>query len=268
MTIQQYLHQTTNDFEAAGIISARLDAQVLICSLLKQNKAWLLAHGERKISPEILPQLLDITARRARREPIAYILGRKEFYGRDFLVSPEVLIPRPATEQLIDEIKALPLADQPKILDVGTGSGIIAVTLNLEMPQSRVEASDIDSSALQIAEKNAEKLGAQQIRFFESDLLQHASHDYDCIAANLPYVDESWQCSPETAFEPKKAIFAKDNGLIFIKTLFLQTPKHLKSGGFLVLEADPRQFDNIKKIAEPGFEFIKIQDFCAVFSKR
>lgn len=265
MTVGNFLRQTTAIFEHAGITSSRLDAQVLLCRALKQNKAWLLAHSDDEIPAEKLDVLQDHTRRRAAREPLAYILGAREFYGRNFVVTPDVLIPRPATEHLIEQIKALPLPDNATALDVGTGSGAIAITLSLELPHIHVAACDVSSAALAIAEQNAERLGADHLYFFASDLLSSAL-TYDVIVANLPYVDRTWEHSLETAFEPELALFADDNGLALIKKLLTTAPAHLNHGGFLALEADPRQFTAIKGAAT-GLTFVHSEGFAIIFKK-
>jgi release factor glutamine methyltransferase len=264
MTVGELMHQATATFEQAGIPSARLDAQVLLERALKQNKAWLLAHGEEEIPAEKLDVLQEQIRRRTTREPLAYILGTREFYGRNFEVTPDVLIPRPATEQLVEQLKTLPLPDNATVLDVGTGSGAIAVTVALELPHTRVSACDISPQALAIAEHNAERLGAPGLYFFASDLLEKAD-TYDLIVANLPYVDRTWERSPETAYEPEHALFAEDNGLEFIKKLLAQAPDHLHKKGFLVLEADPRQFGAIKKAAGT-LNFVRSEGFTIIFS--
>lgn len=267
MTIAQFQKDAQNSFEEAGIPSARLDSQVLLERALRQNKAWLLAHGDEPIPAEKLPLLQEQIRRRAARQPLAYILGRQEFYGRNFMVTPDVLIPRPATEQLIDAIKNLPIPDDATVLDVGTGSGAIAITIALELPHTRVEACDISPDALGIAESNATRLGAN-VRFFESNLLERADHTYDVIVANLPYVAADWERSPETEFEPKIALFAGQNGLEIIKEFLAVAPRYLNKKGYLVLEADPRQFDDIKKVADTAFTALSQEAFSLVLRKR
>src|SRR5688572_30589180 len=266
MTIEQFLRDATAQFEAAGILSARLDAQVLLERTLRQNKAWLLAHGDEAIGDEKLPTLQEQTRRRAARQPLAYILGRQEFYGRTFTVSPAVLIPRPETETIIEELKTLPLPDNARVLDVGTGSGAIAITAELEMPHLRTEACDISTAALEVASQNAERLRAN-VHYFASDLLQKAEHTYDAIIANLPYVADDWERSPETNFEPRLALFAEDTGLELIKKLIAAAPKYLNKKGYVILEADPRQFVAIKKAAAKAFTFVRSENFTIIFQK-
>lgn len=266
MTIAAFLRETTTQLEAVGILTARLDIQVLLGHALKQNKAWLLAHGDEKIEAEKLAILREQVRRRLTREPLAYIVGRQEFYGRNFTVTPDVLVPRPETETIIEELKTLPLPDNASFLDIGTGSGAIAITAELEMPHLRTEACDVSEAALAIASQNAERLGAH-VRFFASDLLEHADHTYDVIVANLPYVAHDWERSPETDFEPEIALFADDIGLELIKKLITQAPPYLNKKGFLMLEADPRQFTRIKKVADGFLSHVHNNGFTIILQK-
>lgn len=263
MTVGDFLATTTRTFKEAGIATARLDAQLLLSHALGKNKVWLLAHPEHSFA--IDAKLVAAVNRRANREPLAYILGHKEFYGHDFIVTPDVLIPRPETEQLIDELRALPIMPGATLLDVGTGSGAIAITAALELPRAKVAACDISPAALAIAQKNATRLGAH-IQFFVADLLKRAG-TYDIIIANLPYVGRDWQRSPETQFEPSLALFADDNGLALIKKLLTEAPDHLPSKGFLLIESDPQQSAAIAAAASAKLRLRKTQGFVHIFQK-
>lgn len=267
MTIAAFLNDATATLAAADIPTARLDTLVLMEQTLKQNKAWLLAHGEEPITAENLTDLQQKTARRAKREPLAYILGWHEFYGRRFTVTPDVLIPRPESELLIDLLKTLPLPDNASLLDVGTGSGTLAITAARELPHLRVDACDISQAALVIAAQNAERLGTM-VHFFESNLLRGVEKHYTAIIANLPYVAHDWQRSPETNFEPSLALFAEQDGLALIAQLIASAPEYLHRGGWLLLEADPRQFVAIKKAAEPMFSVIRSEGFVIILKTR
>jgi release factor glutamine methyltransferase len=146
---------------------------------------------------------------------------------------------------------------KPSILDLGTGSGAIAITLALELPNTEITASDISDKALAVAKQNAERLGAT-VEFVKSDLLQNiCNKQFDIIVTNLPYVDPAWETSPEIVHEPETALFATDSGLELVKKLIEQSPNHLTMNGLLVLELDPRQIKTVKKIAEKhGFKAI------------
>lgn len=256
MTIIKWLQAATKKLKVVGIDSARLDAELIACHVLGKDRPWLLANLNDPITNVMVLELL--LQMRIERIPIAYIIGHKEFYGRDFLVSPDVLIPRPDTEALIDEAKKL---GPKKILDVGTGSGCIAITLALEIPNAEVSATDISQHALDIAKKNSEYLQAK-VDFYKSDLLDSVTSKYDLIVANLPYVDNTWEVSPETKHEPGLALFAQNTGLELIKKLIDNAPEYLTKDGYLILEADPRQFKQIKEYAKQNnFKTIKTVGF-------
>ena len=193
------------------------------------------------------------------------------FYGRDFLVTNDVLTPRPETEAVIDEVLSLcgkPILpgvkpSSPKlnpknltILDVGTGSGCIAITLKKELPEADIYASDISKKALDIARKNAENLTAS-INIIISYLCQNVNITPDIIVANLPYVDKNWDwLSPELDYEPDTALYAEDRGLYLIKKLIDQAPSHLNHDGYLILEADRSQHQKIASYASDYFDIL------------
>lgn len=188
------------------------------------------------------------------RNPYTELENTAYFYGRPFYVDERVLIPRPETEQLIALARKLVSSSKsPCILDVGTGSGAIAVTLALELSAAQITAVDINPDALAVAKLNRQKLApTAEIGFVQSDLLQNlGAEKFDLIVANLPYVDETWPWLDKTslAYEPSTALFAEDNGLSLIKQLIRQAPPHLKSDGFLILEMDPCQLVIIKDFA-------------------
>lgn len=267
MDIQSWLTTATSTLTKAGITSARLDALLLLSDQLQQNKAWVLAHPEHQLTPENTDRLNQNLARRTLREPLAYIRGHQEFYGRQFIVTPDVLIPRPETETLIEQLDTLQPKPNQKLLDIGTGSGAIAITAKLQFPQLQVHACDISPQALKIAETNAKKHHAN-ITFIHQGLLHNDSNAYDIIIANLPYVSPQWQRSPETNHEPSLALFAQDNGQALIKQLLTQAPSHLATGGYLLLEADPEQHPHLIKFAQKhGFRLKTTEDYAIVLDK-
>lgn len=245
---------------------SRLDAELILANSLGKDRVFLHAHPEFELNEAVERQAEAGLARREKHEPLAYILGFREFYGRKFTVSPDVLIPRPETEAIINLAKAL---KPQKILDVGTGSGCIAITLKLELPDSDVVALDISPKALKIAEKNAEKLGAK-IAFQESDLLEKVQDKYDLIVANLPYVDDNWDwLSSELAFEPAQALYAQDSGLYDIKRLISQVKAHLTKNGAIILESDLSQHDQIREYLgqNTNLTFVKAEGLAQIFAK-
>ena len=232
----------------------RLDAELILSHTLGVERTDLHTHPERSLSSGELMRANAFAMRRQSDEPLAYITGYKEFYGRLFTVTSDTLIPRPETEALINVAKHLKPA---KILDVGTGSGCIAITLALELPETEVDAVDISESALKIARQNAQNLDAK-VHFFVSDLCKNAAR-YDLIVANLPYVDRNWSwLSPELKYEPKSALYAEDGGLALIKKLIKEAPEHLKDGGHLLLEADLSQHQKIADFATETGNFTPV----------
>jgi len=264
MTISKWLEDSTAKLKTAGITSARLDAEVLLAYSLDKDRAWLIAHSDEKFDTGKADELLQ---RRLKREPVAYIRGYKEFYGRDFKVTPDTLIPRPETEILIELLAPL-VADGKRLIDVGTGSGAIAITVKLEYPSLIVEATDISDAALEVAELNSKTLGAD-ITVQRSDLLVATKATFDIIVANLPYVDTSWEVSEETHAEPSLALYANDSGLALIKHLIEQASIRLIGGGYLVLEADPRQHDDIIACGhDHDFDWYETDGFIVALERR
>ena len=268
--IEQWL--TTAQFRLieSAIDSARLDAELLLAKALNKPKTWLLAHSDETLSAGQLRLANSLLKKRQQRQPMAYLLGKKEFYGRNFLVTSDVLIPRPETEMLIDQIKQLA---KPKmhLIDIGTGSGCIGISAKLELPNLTVTACDVSSAALEVAKTNAKNLGAGRVNFVQSDILQFWLDDRswhpDIIVANLPYVDRSWHRSPETNYEPETALFAEDGGTELILRLIEQASL-LGSDKYLILEADPEQHRSIVEFAKSqGFVLLTSVDYCVVFVK-
>ena len=207
----------------------------------------------------------------------------QDFYGREFIITPDVLIPRPETEMMVDAVLNLAgkaylpgvapgqakIPKHAKVLEVGTGSGCVAVTLKLEVPSLKVTATDISQSALEVAKLNSQKyeLATDEIRFIKSDLLEKVAGEFEIIVANLPYVDESWEWLDKKALgrEPALALYAKDGGLELIKRLIREAGERTK---FLILEADPCQHEKIiQYAADRGFKIIRKRGFVLEFVK-
>lgn len=241
-SVDTWLAAAAAQLQTAGIASSRLDSELLLSHVLQRPRHWLHAHGDSILSQAHHMQAEQLLTRRLRHEPLAYLVGYKEFYGRDFVVSPAVLVPRPETEQMIALLLQLIQPTQRTIADIGTGSGILAITAQLELPQHQVDAYDISPESLAIAQHNAQQHGATSVNFIQSNLLAAAQQRYDVILANLPYVNPAWQRDDrETAHEPGLALFAEDDGLALISTLLAQTEQWLAPSGLLILEADPCQ---------------------------
>lgn len=264
-TIQSWLETASVKLKLAGIPSARLDAELLLAKAIEKSREYILSHPETPLRKGwTLAQLKTNLKRRCMREPMAYILGQKEFYGRMFQVNKDVLIPRPESEVMIELLGGL-RPSRATIIDVGTGSGCLAISATLKFPTSRVIATDTSKKALIVAKTNAKKYDAQ-VTFLEGSLLEpvrHKGFQPLIILANLPYVDESWrEVSPETAYEPRDALYATDNGLELVLRLITQAKAILPKKSFLLLEADPRQHDAIVQYGTAqGFTLHKKQDF-------
>lgn len=225
------------------------DADQLMAFALGKDAGWLLAHGQDSLTDEQVTNIRGLFSRRAKQEPLAYLVGSQPFYGRSFSVTSDVLIPRPESELIIDQIKKdLSSHSAPMIVDVGTGSGCLAITASLELPHACVIAIDVSASALVIAKQNAQTLGAKAVEFMQGDLLtpiMDQTNSIHAIIANLPYLpQEEIDASPtagELAYEPQLALVAQDDGLALIKTCTQQATELLVCGGKLYLEMLPQQ---------------------------
>ncbi len=237
--VREALSHGAARLQASSRESSR-DAALLLCRSLGKDRAWLIAHPEERLSVAQAWQYEQMLERRARFEPMQYILGEQEFYGLRLTVTPAVLIPRPETEHLVEAILArLPHDRAIRIADVGTGSGAIAITLAHSLPLACIDALDLSPSALHIAQRNAEAHGvADRIRLVDSDLLTAVSGErYDCIASNPPYVSSAEQLEPQVAlWEPHTALFAGEDGLAIYRRLLPQAVEQIKPGGLLALE--------------------------------
>jgi len=221
---------------------ARLDAETLLLHLLKQNRAWLLGHGDDEASADTQDSFAVAIARRRIGEPIQYISGEAEFFGLHFTVAPGVLIPRPETEHLVEEVIRLAGAfAEPCIADIGTGSGAIAVALAHSLPQAHIVATDLSPHALTIAKQNAIRNSVEnRIKFFEGDLLAPlVGQSFHIIASNPPYVPLSERDSLSVEVrehEPHTALFAGDDGLSIYRRLIPEAHTLLVPEGWLVIE--------------------------------
>ncbi|HVO86550.1 MAG TPA: HemK/PrmC family methyltransferase [Candidatus Binatia bacterium] len=266
MTAGQFLRMGTDVLKANAVASARLDCLVLMEDCLNRDRAWLLAHPETKISTEQLRKLNKRLARRAKHEPLAYIRGFSEFYGRRFKVNKRVLEPRPESETMIDLLKKLPLGSKPAIADVGTGSGCLGITAALELHDPNIDLYDIDSAALAVARHNS-VMHEVHLHAYKRDLLRRVTKSYDVILANLPYVPTTWKINEAAKAEPRLAIFGGKDGLDVYRRLFEQLAKLDKKPAFVLTESLPPQHQALIKIARTaGYRKLRSRDFIQVFS--
>lgn len=263
MTIAKWLVSATKSLKDTGIDSGRIDSLVLLEFVLGKPKTSLLAHTDQELTISTSKKLESLLNKRLGRIPLAYLVMHKEFYGYDFYVNPDVLIPRPETEALVEFlIGAAPR--HASCLDIGTGSGVIAISLKLERPDLTISGSDISKPALEVARKNAKRLGAE-VRFIKSDLLTNVNKLFDIIATNLPYVKPGSDTSKEVDKEPSIAIYSGENGLSHLKELSLQIKK-LDYKPKLVIEHDISQLGQVKKIFGSVGKFELISKFVSSFN--
>ncbi len=250
--------------------SPRLDAEVIIADLWQKDAIFLFAHPEARLPAELWPRVSEAIIERCQGCPVAYIVGHKEFYGRDFAVNEATLIPRPETEFLVEaalqECARLGAASAPlSLLDLCTGSGNVAITLALELPNCRVWAQDISSQALKVAQNNAERLGVRErLSFFGGNLFADVppQQKFSVITANPPYIaiEGEQEAEPEVVrYEPNLALFAGRDGLDIIRPLVGEAVKHLLPGGSLLLEIGRGQDAQVSQIMEEvGFVEVRI----------
>ena len=264
--IQRVLLWTQGHFKEKGIESSRLEAELLLSHVLGKDRVYLYTHFDQPLTEGEREAYRTLVKRRALREPLAYIIGHREFFSRSFAVSPAVLIPRPETEHVIeavlDWLERHPVPT-PWILDVGTGSGIIAVTLACELKTARIIATDISEAALSQARQNAEAHGvADRIDFVAGDIFQALSSStgqrFHVVASNPPYVDLASRAGlqPEVRdFEPAAALFADEAGLAVIRRLCADVGAHLEAPGLFVCEIGFGQRDVVAAAARASGTF-------------
>jgi len=242
MQLKLALTTAIDTLTANSVGSPRMNAETLLMFVLNSDRAYLHAHPEHELTADEQARYDEAIAERSTGKPAQYITGHQEFWGMDLIVSPAVLIPRPETEHVIETVLELARAKQaPRLIDVGTGSGCIALALAAELPWARVEAVDISPAALEVARANAHRLQLDhRVIFQQRDLLAGAlAATYDFVVSNPPYVPES---EPEKVkrevreFEPKVAVFAGESGLEVYRHLVPQAREALKPSGWLVVE--------------------------------
>ena len=241
----------------ASLADAKLDAEYLLAELLKVDRLHLIADGGRELTSKQLEAYEQWLARRERREPLQYILGTQPFMGCLLQVSPAVLIPRPETELLVDRVLEL-LPPDGSLLDLGTGSGAIALAVAHHRPEARIVGADVSPEALRVARRNGERLRARNVEFVLSDLFSGlADRRFDVIAANLPYVPEEERelLDPEVAeHEPALALFAAEHGTSVIRRALAELKEHLVGAGHAIFELDPDQATGIaERLEDLGF---------------
>ena len=255
--IVDLLDWTVGYFQQHGIPNPRLDAEVLLGHLLEKSRLQLYLHFEMPVFQEHLTPFRELIKKRIARTPVSYLTNRKEFMSLDFYVDERVLIPRPETEQLVETILTTKTGDAQRLLELGTGSGVIATSLAVQQPKWEIVATDISEPALAVAQKNAKiHACAAQIEFLAGDLFEpidaistNGDTRFDWIVCNPPYIKNTERdtLSPDVRdYEPEIALFAGDDGLAVVRRLIAEAPKYLAPNGKLILEIGATQADAVR----------------------
>lgn len=241
-TIRSILGWIGEDLGKRGVDNARLDAEVLVAHALGLQRVQLYLELERPLNSEELAQIRSLVQRRRAREPVAYLVGYRDFFGHRFAVDPGVLIPRPDTETLVEHsLATLKGQAEPRVADLCTGSGAVGISIALGCPPARVDLTDVSAEALRVARQNIDALDvADRVHTFEGDLCAALpDHRYDLLVANPPYVPASSRdtLAPEiTQFEPAAALFVDGDGAGVLRRILDEAPTHVRPGGHLLLE--------------------------------
>ena len=264
--LRQRLQQAYDLLESAGIGEARPSAERLLLHVLGRERSFLYAHPEYLLTPAEELQFAQLLEERAQGVPVQYLVGHQEFFGREFFVTSDVLIPRPETEQAVETMLGLIPPDAPALLaDVGTGSGCIAVTLALERPRAGVLATDLSPHALEVARENARRLGAENVTFLQGDLLQPLIDSgiggVDGIVSNPPYIGEDELAGLQREvrdFEPRMALTPGRSGLEAYARIIPQAERLLRPGGWLVLELGFRSADGVRALLGAAWDEVAV----------
>ena len=251
-------------FTKHGVEHPRLNAEHLIAHVLKLSRLELYLEFETKLNEQELATLRELVKRRAQGEPLQHLLGTVEFCGHEFLTDKRAMVPRPETEELVELLKSEIQNPKSEILDVGTGSGIIALSLAKKFPEAKVVAVDISEDALALAEENATRLGLRdRVHFQKGDLLQDLTERFDLIVANLPYVSmqDRHLLAREVLHDPEVALFGGERGDELVRRLVEQASSHLNPGGLLALEIGINQ-------AEALDDFLRQKNYHDIQSKK
>ena len=259
-SLRQIIQQTHQTLESSGIPDARLEAEVMVMNLMRMARQDIFANQEVEVGSQQEQDLSATVERRLKREPLAYIMGYREFYGINLLVTPSVMIPRPETESLVEHALFMALmgmeTSELVIADVGTGCGSIAINLAIHLPHGRIYAFDVSDEALDVASYNVRAHNvADRVTLDKGDLLEPLPEPVDLIVANLPYIPSARIATlqPEIQWEPNQALDGGSDGLDLIKRLLSQAPGKVKDQCTILLEMDPEQVPPVEELAKNHF---------------
>jgi release factor glutamine methyltransferase len=239
MTVLEVLQATTAYFKKHNVENPRLNAEHLLANVLGRKRIELYLEFERVLTESELAPLRNLVKRRSEGEPLQHLLGTTEFCGLTFLCDRRAMVPRPETEELVELVELKIENRELRIVDVGTGSGVIALTLAVKFPEAEILAVDISDDALALAQENAARVKlAERVRFLKSNLLENVEGCFDVIVANLPYISiqDRQSLSREVLHDPEVALFASAQGDELVRELIAQAPSQLRLGGMLALE--------------------------------
>lgn len=265
-SLHNWLKVSTEKLQKANIESARLDNLILAATILKKSQEWLRAHEDYELTDQEMKELNTKVIQRAQHIPLAYLTSAKEFYGRPFYVNEDVLIPRPESESFITLLRTVATRVDTAI-DIGTGSGCLAISTKLEYPALYVIATDLSKSALIVAKKNAANLKAH-ITFIQTDLLAKIDHEPSTVLlANLPYVPENLITSEEITKEPAEALFSGSDGLNHYRQLWQQISMLSSRPLYVMTESLESQHRQLEVLAQTaGYRLVKTDTLVQLFT--
>ena len=264
MTVLEVLQATTAYFKKHNVENPRLNAEHLLVHVLGRKRIELYLEFERVLTESELAPLRNLVKRRGEGEPLQHLLGTTEFCGLTFLCDKRAMVPRPETEELVELVESKIENRELRIVDVGTGSGVIALTLAVKFPEAEILAVDISDDALALAQENAARVKlADRVRFLKSNLLENVEGCFDVIVANLPYISiqDRQSLSREVLHDPEVALFASAQGDELVRELIAQAPSQLRAGGMLALEIGIGQSEALlSALAEKNYRDISFKN--------
>ena len=238
-TVREALTAAVNFLDSQNISGARLDSELLLAHTLRKDRTWILAHTDHELTAHQVKDFESFISRRSEHIPVVHLTGNREFYGLDFAITPAVLTPRAETEQMVEwAIKYAPA--NSRLIDIGTGSGAIAIAIASHRPDLKVTATELSEEAMVVARRNA-KQHRVNLDFVISDLWEKVPGVYETVVTNLPYLTNDAELMPEVLREPAVALFGGSDGLDLYRRFLGDLPQHLSSGGYLFTECDPWQ---------------------------